>query len=261
MERVFYHLMRIAYDKVYGRQHMLHYPLDNGSNQDLLQGQIHFTRHCLAGLPDLVGKRVLDVGCGNGVQTIYIHEAYRPEYILGVDINDMHIGLATAEKVRRGLRNIDFAVDNAQLLSSAGNNSFDVVICTESAHHYADKGAFFRQVARVLRPNGYFLIAELLRRDAKEPSALEKRLSLFYWPRAKYREALTSLQLAFIQDEDITDLILPAFAKTGMWFEQPNRRKGLSYRMGRLFGRGLIKLYSYQLTHSLRYELMLCRKG
>ena len=261
MDRVFYLLLRLAYEKVYGRQHMLHYPIYDGSSQDLFEGQVNFTKHCLSALPSITGKRVLDIGCGNGVQTIYIHQTYRPAYIRGVDINEMHIRLAAREKARRGLYNIDFGVDNAQLLSSVTDSSYDVVICTESAHHYPDKEAFLKQVARVLRPNGYFLLAELLRRDDKSPSRFEKKLTLFYWPGPKYRETLSALKLVFVKDEDITNLILPAFAKADGWFNRPDPKKGLSSYLGRIFGRGLIRLYTHQLTHSLQYELMLCQKA
>ena len=61
--RVFYRLMYFAYDKMYGQQHILHYPLYRRDEQSLMEGQIYFTEHCLNRLPSLEGKQLLDVGC------------------------------------------------------------------------------------------------------------------------------------------------------------------------------------------------------
>ena len=256
-KNLFYSLMQVAYDAVYGRQQMLHYPLFRTSDQDLIEGQIHFTEYCTSLLPDLEGKCIIDVGCGNGVQTIYIHEERHPKYILGVDINLKHIALAKAEKERRGLNGIEFRVEDAEKLSSVPDSTFDIVICVESAHHYANKYAFLEQVERVLRPGGHCLIADLLRRDAGEPSRLERRLSLFHWPKARYRDAFASAGLTLIRDEDVTGLILPAFANTKRWFRPAGRP---TYWFGMLLGQSLIYVYSRQLRTALQYQLMVCRK-
>ncbi len=257
----FYHLMHLSYKKVFGRQHMLHYPLYKSSGESLMQGQMNFTDHCMSRLPSLSGKRLLEIGCGNGVQALYIHDTFRPEYLYGVNINEMHIRLANTERETRNLRQIDFAVDNAQSLASIADESFDVAICTESAHHYPDKEAFLGQLKRVLRPGGTFLIADLLRRKNKEPSGLERNLYLYHWPYQKYEGAFARLQLTLTKEEDLTDLILPAFRATDGWFETQDGGRGVPWYLGRLFGRGLIALYTYELTYSYRYYLMVGRKN
>jgi ubiquinone/menaquinone biosynthesis C-methylase UbiE len=260
MIAIYYRLVRLAYEKVFGQQQMLHYPLYKEDRQSLMEGQIHFTNHCLSKLPDLRKMRLLDIGCGNGVQTIYIHQTYQPQYVCGVDISEMHIKLATAEKEKRNLRQIDFAIANAQSLSSIDDNSFDAAICTESAHHYPDKEAFLGQVKRVLRPGGYFLIADLLRRDGSPPSRLDKKFMMLHWSRQKYRDAMSKLQLVLVSEEDLTDLIISGFKTADSWFAKPPDAKPLHYYFGKLFGRMLIKLYMYQLKHSLQYCLIIGKK-
>src|SRR5665213_1518304 len=101
--RMFYAIVRFAFEAVFGRQQMLHYPLYVNDDQTLLQGQMYFTDRCLSYLPDLGGKRLLDIGCGNGVQALYIHDAYKPQYVCGIDINEMHVRQASAEKAARDL--------------------------------------------------------------------------------------------------------------------------------------------------------------
>lgn len=41
------------------------------------------------------------------------------------------------------------------------NESFDLVINIESSHLYNDPEKFFKEVQRVLKPNGYFCMADL----------------------------------------------------------------------------------------------------
>ena len=44
-------------------------------------------------------------------------------------------------------------------------NSFDVVICSQSFHHYPDPQAFFNSVYKVLRPNGRLILRDITAPD------------------------------------------------------------------------------------------------
>jgi cyclopropane fatty-acyl-phospholipid synthase-like methyltransferase len=260
MINVLYRLMRLSYEKLYGEQQMLHYPLYKDGSESLLQGQTYLTDYCLSHLRDLDDKRLLDIGCGNGIQTLYIGEKYRPLYLYGVDLNRMHVDFARQEKQRRGLSQIDFGVDNAQSLASVADSSFDAAICIESSHHYPNKCEFLSQLKRVLRPGGQFVIADLIRKDDREPSRLEGKLFLFHWHPQRYRDAVSQLKMALLTDEDITDSILPAFRSTEHWLDKPDGVSAGSHRMGRLLGRALIALYKLQLERYFRYHLLVGRR-
>jgi ubiquinone/menaquinone biosynthesis C-methylase UbiE len=225
-----------------------------------MQGQINFTEHCLSYLPPLEGKRLLDIGCGNGQQTLYIAGQHNPAFVHGIDLNEMHIGMAKAERDRLKLTNADFAVDNSQLLASVPDASFDAAICVESAHHYPSKDEFLRQVQRVLKPGGRFVIADLLSRDGKPPTAWEKKMYLYHWSQAEYHRAFSSLKLQLITEEDLTPKIIPSFNTTANWFAVEGPKKP-GYYIGRIIGRGLIALYTYQLKNTLQYQLMLGEKA
>jgi ubiquinone/menaquinone biosynthesis C-methylase UbiE len=267
---VFYRLMYVAYEKIYGQQQMLHYPLYQNSEQDLVQGQEYFTDHCVSLLPDPRGKRMLDVGCGNGLQTLYIHEKYGPQYLYGVDMNPMHVSIAREEKAKRTLDRIDFAVDNAQLLASIGDNSFDLAICIESSHHYPDKDAFLGQLKRVLRPGGQFVIADLVRKEDREPGRLEKKFFLCHWAPQRYREALARLDLAILREEDLTDRVRQAFRNTNHWFADTRStdtgfagartRTSAPKRLGRFYGQFLTSLYRRQIDDLLQYFVIVGQK-
>lgn len=258
---IFYQTMRLAYQGVFGEQHMLHYPLYRDEGQSLMEGQQRFTDYCLSFVPQVRGKRVLEIGCGNGVQSMYIRGAYDPAYVYAVDINRMHIDMARREKAERGLDSIDFAIDDSQTLSTVADESFDIVICTESAHHYPDKSAFLRQVKRVLRPDGRLVIADLLQREPKPPGAIERKMFLYYWSVDKYRSAFAETGITLTATEDFTGQILRAFDATDGWFPRAPDAGAAGYHLGRFFGKGLIRLYSHQLTHSLHYQILAGQKA
>lgn len=260
MLNALYSLMRLSYEKLYGEQQMLHYPLYKDGNENLLQGQTHFTDYCVSQLGNVGSTRLLDIGCGNGIQTLYIGEKYRPLYLYGVDLSPMHVDLAKRERSKRGLTQVDFGVDNAQSLASVADGSFDAAICIESSHHYPDKYAFLTQVKRVLRPGGQFVIADLIRKDDREPTRLEGKLFLFHWHPRRYREALSQLKMALSKEEDITDSILAAFRSTDHWLDKPAGVSAGSHRVGRLLGRALIALYKIQIERYFRYYLMVGRR-
>jgi 2-polyprenyl-3-methyl-5-hydroxy-6-metoxy-1,4-benzoquinol methylase len=225
-----------------------------------MQGQMYFTDHCLSRLPDLRGKQLLDVGCGNGVQTFYVNRTYQPTYVYGIDVSELHIRLANEEKQRSGAQQIDFALDDAQAMKTIADDSFDVAMCTESAHHYPQKELFLSSLKRVLRPGGYFLIADLLSRKKRPPSMVERKLALYHWPRERYLDTFSSLGLELLREEDLTDLIIPGFHTADQWFEKPQMTSWIPYHLSKVFGRALVKIYIHQLKHTHQYSLMIGRK-
>lgn len=260
MISLFYRLMYVLYDQVYGRQYMLHYPLYRGDNQDLMQGQIYFIDYCLQRVEPLKGRRVLDVGCGNGVQTIYIHEQYGPAHTCGIDIDPRHVSIARAEATRRGLEEITFVVDDAQRLESVPAGSADVALCIESAHHYADKSAFLAQTWRALRPGGVLLIADLILRKEGLPSWINRRMALNYWSQSRYGVALPEVGFEVVSAEDLTPYLIAGFGTSGRWFENPEGRKSVGYQISKAVGQALAWLYLRQLNCKLDYCLLLARK-
>jgi ubiquinone/menaquinone biosynthesis C-methylase UbiE len=253
--RVFYMLLRIIYHGVFGRQHMLHYPLYREKGQTLLEGQIHLTNACISHLGELARKHLLDVGCGNGLQTLYLYDNFALTRAVGVDINATHIALAEAAAATLSHPGLSFVVDDAQVLGSAGNESFDLLLCTESAHHYPDKEAFLMQVTRVLRPGGRFVVADLLLREGVQARWFDRWFSLFYWSLARYESAFPRHGLRLETKQELTDQLVEAFRSSQRWFGC-NDRKGLFTTLAKIVGRWLVALYIHELTTRYRYYLL-----
>ncbi|MFP4115188.1 MAG: class I SAM-dependent methyltransferase [Spirochaetota bacterium] len=110
--------------------------------------------HHTADSVDLGDKDVLEVGCGRGGGISYIHRYLKPATAAGVDLNPDAIAFCRAT-----YPGIGFHAMNAQKLDFP-DESFDGVINVESSHVYPDFRAFVREVHRVLRPGGHFMISD-----------------------------------------------------------------------------------------------------
>jgi ubiquinone/menaquinone biosynthesis C-methylase UbiE len=113
--------------------------------------------HRTATQTDLTGRRVLEVSCGHGGGAAYLVRALRPAGYTGLDSNAAGIAFCRA---RHELPGLDFVRADAGELPFPGG-SFDAVLNIESAHLYRSFPGFLREVARVLRPGGHFLYADL----------------------------------------------------------------------------------------------------
>jgi fatty-acid O-methyltransferase len=113
--------------------------------------------HRTATQVDLSGKRVLEVGCGHGGGASYLMRALHPASYTGLDLNPA--GIAFCRK-RHHLPGLEFVQGDAENLPFP-DQSLDAVINIESSHCYPRFPRFLAEVARVLRPGGHFLYADL----------------------------------------------------------------------------------------------------
>jgi SAM-dependent methyltransferase len=100
----------------------------------------------------LAGRDVLEVSCGRGGGANFVSRTFAPQRYLGVDLSEENVRLARERATRKELT---FAIGNAEQLDLP-DASFDVVVNVEASHLYDDRTRFFAEVARLLRPGGYF---------------------------------------------------------------------------------------------------------
>jgi 2-polyprenyl-6-hydroxyphenyl methylase / 3-demethylubiquinone-9 3-methyltransferase len=99
------------------------------------------------------GKDVLDLGCAGGFMAEAI--AVRGARVVGIDPAADAVGVARRHASDTGLKiQYDVGVGEALPYDAAG---FDAVVCVDVLEHGADLNRVLAEVARVLRPGGFFL--------------------------------------------------------------------------------------------------------
>ena len=113
-----------------------------------------FSRPALDGvLGDVAGRRVLDLGCGNGASTRPL--ARRGAWVVGADVSPTLIRHARAYERKEPLGALYVVGDAAALpFPDAG---FDRVVADMVLMDLEDGEAALREVGRVLRPGGRFV--------------------------------------------------------------------------------------------------------
>lgn len=106
-------------------------------------------------LPDLNGKRVIEVGCGRGVFASYLASRYPGAQISAVDFSASAIQIASANYA--GQANLRFYVGNAESLDM-GSGDFDYYISCETIEHVFTPLNMISEIHRVLKPKGGFIL-------------------------------------------------------------------------------------------------------
>lgn len=140
--------------------------------------------YCGVGNPLSLGaihpaERVLDIGCGAGIDTILAGMMTGPQgAAVGVDIVPEMIARAEKNLASMDLKNVTFQNASGENLPFA-DSSFDVVISNGAINLIPDKEAALSEIVRVLKPAGRLMVADQIA-AANIGKDLESRLANWF---------------------------------------------------------------------------------
>ena len=100
-------------------------------------------------------RDLLDCGCGTGPMISLLYEKDPTKHYTGLDITPRMIEVGKA----KNLAGVDWVVGDCENLPFE-EDTFDVIICSNSFHHYPNPQKFFDSVKKVLRPGGRLILQD-----------------------------------------------------------------------------------------------------
>lgn len=124
------------------------------------------------------GERVVDVGCGAGMDSLIAARMTGPEgQVIGVDMTPAMLQKARQAAAESNVENVEFREGYGEALPVAAGWA-DVVISNGVLNLMPDKGAALQEMARVLKPGGRLQIADIL---VEKPVPDDARQKIDLW--------------------------------------------------------------------------------
>jgi phosphoethanolamine N-methyltransferase len=171
----------------------------------------------VAGLA-LDGRRVLDIGCGQGRPACYLAARYGAR-VVGTDLEG-HLVERSRERARR--EGLDDRVSFLQVQPGPlcfDDDSFDVVLSTGAFTQVEDKAGMFRECRRVLRPGGALRAYDWMKNEGEYSEAMREWLALegLTYAMVTAQEQAALLLEAGFADPEVTD--------ASAWYRREVRRE------------------------------------
>ena len=125
-------------------------------------------------LPDFPGCRILDLGCGTGLELEFYFSRNRTARVTGIDLSPEML-----EALGRKFPDRELELRRGSYLElSLGEAEYDGAISVESLHHFAPavKLELYRRLYAALKPGGRFILADYFAADETEEAAFFRQL-------------------------------------------------------------------------------------
>ena len=124
------------------------------STDDVHYGSLAPGERELGLLGDVAGKRVIEIGCGGGQNSIALTK--RGATCVGVDPSPAQIDHARRLAPENGVE-VQFIVGVAEHLSTFPDGSFDIALSSYAFDYVTDLRRAYREAWRMLKPSGLFV--------------------------------------------------------------------------------------------------------
>jgi len=102
-------------------------------------------------------SKIVDIGCGPGYLLFEIHEILPNIEIVGVDASDLMINTAIEKAKEKNIKKFNFRKGYAENVPIQDNFT-DTSTCYNSLHDFKNWKLAIKEVFRILKPNGIFIL-------------------------------------------------------------------------------------------------------
>ena len=133
-----------------------------------IEGASGFYAYTASLLPKAEGSRVLDLGCGTGLELEEYFSLNPGAKVTGIDLSEAMLKALKTKFPEKELTLIQASYFDTPL----GENRYDAAVSVESLHHFPaeQKASLYRKLHAALKANGIFVLTDYF----AESEALEK---------------------------------------------------------------------------------------
>ena len=117
-------------------------------------------------LPTTENCRILDLGCGTGLELEFYFPLNPSANVTGIDLS-----AGMLDELKRKFADKDITlICESYFDVPLGENAFDVAVSVESLHHFTkeEKTKLYAKLHRALKDNGYFILTDYFSLSAEE---------------------------------------------------------------------------------------------
>ena len=141
----------------------LHYGVWDENTQTLSDAIVN-TNAQLALMGNITrNDEILDAGCGVGGSAIFLAKKYGCK-VSGITLSKRQVKTACGFSQKNNVAHLARFEEMDYTNTRFPENQFDVIWAIESMQTAPEKGVFFKEMQRVLRPNGRLLMADVFKR-------------------------------------------------------------------------------------------------
>ena len=123
-----------------------------------IEGSAEFYPFTACCLPDAPDSRILDLGCGTGLELEYYFARNPSAYVTGIDLSEGMLAALLEKFPDKHLTLIQGSYFDLPL----GDGCFDAAVSVESLHHFTkeEKTGLYRKLYLALKDGGYFILTD-----------------------------------------------------------------------------------------------------
>jgi ubiquinone/menaquinone biosynthesis C-methylase UbiE len=214
----YYKINIIPYSIIYRGNDFIHTALSKNNVYDR-ENDILEQARIVEGYFDKDTKRVLELATGRGANSFYLSEKHPEFEFVGLDLPDGQASFAI--KKSKKTKNFRVVEGDFHDLSQFPENHFDIGFIVEALCHSSDKAKVLREVRRVLKPGGRFIIFDAYTKDRKLTETeitikklVERGMAVPDFPFiSDFKKIINDSGFRIVKEEDLSPMTIPTFKR------------------------------------------------